>query len=334
MTEDGRRDLRAKILALFAPASPRHDGFSSSSAAALPPRRLHCCACNCCPSIASCLRDYRLVVMSKQGNLDSFFGVAKEKRIQKQSKLSFASKPKTCPQDNNATDKEQEGKKEQDKQQEQPQDKENTTNHSSQDDLMDTDDEGTTDRKRIAASQKSPDETKRSKRAILEDSEDEEEFQPPNEESNDDEDEEMEEAEEPKKPAAKQSANVALQQPKKSSSSKPSKGAKKSELAALAMKTDEALLQNETVTWKDHVPYAAICETFEAIEEISGRLEIQEKLTELFRRVLLRNPQDMYHLIYLASNTVAPAYECVELGVGDSILIKAIGGAYGTDASE
>jgi hypothetical protein len=77
-------------------------------------------------------------------------------------------------------------------------------------------------------------------------------------------------------------------------------------------------------------------------------------LTELFRLVLLRDgggdddvvkgntnnsqsekekkkfKSDLYSLIYLASNTVAPSYECVELGVGDSILIKAIGEASGT----
>jgi DNA ligase-1 len=41
----------------------------------------------------------------------------------------------------------------------------------------------------------------------------------------------------------------------------------------------------------------------------------------------------MYQLIYLSSNSVAPAYECVELGVGDSILVKAIGEAYGTNPS-
>jgi DNA ligase-1 len=45
----------------------------------------------------------------------------------------------------------------------------------------------------------------------------------------------------------------------------------------------------------------------------------------------LRNPKDLYQLIYLTSNTVAPAYECVELGIGDSILIKAIGEAYGSN---
>ncbi|KAL7452316.1 hypothetical protein ACHAWC_004043 [Mediolabrus comicus] len=50
--------------------------------------------------------------------------------------------------------------------------------------------------------------------------------------------------------------------------------------------------------------------------------------------VLLRNnnnKSDLYTLLYLASNSVAPQHDNVELGVGDSILIKAIGEASGTN---
>ena len=53
-----------------------------------------------------------------------------------------------------------------------------------------------------------------------------------------------------------------------------------------------------------------------------------------FIQIILRNRNDLYEAIYLASNSVAPAYECVELGVGDSILIKAIGEASGTNPSK
>ena len=121
-------------------------------------------------------------------------------------------------------------------------------------------------------------------------------------------------------------------------------------------------------------PYSALCDVFTEIESVSGRLDIQEKLTTLFRKVLLKdgggrgsddgdnfgiaerkedeketkanakvpataskatttdnpNQSDLYTLLYLASNTVAPQHENVELGVGDGILIKAIGEASGT----
>jgi DNA ligase-1 len=135
----------------------------------------------------------------------------------------------------------------------------------------------------------------------------------------------------------------------------------KSASTAAGMKSNDQLLHILTEqmkrdeAWKEGkpLPYSALCDTFSSIESISSRLEIQEKLTELFRLVLLRDggggdeaksrdetktdgkkkadpKSDLYSLIYLASNTVAPSYECVELGVGDSILIKAIGEASGT----
>jgi DNA ligase-1 len=108
--------------------------------------------------------------------------------------------------------------------------------------------------------------------------------------------------------------------------------------SSTAIKTDEALLSSNSqypYLWKagEPIPYAALCHTFARIEEVSSRLMIQQHLTELFRQVLLLTPQDLVHLIYLSSNTVAPSYECVELGVGDSILIKAVGESFGTNPS-
>ena len=88
----------------------------------------------------------------------------------------------------------------------------------------------------------------------------------------------------------------------------------------------------DEIPWKENgkVPFSILCETFLAIENISSRLQIQDILTKLFQKALLAAPQDVIVLIYLASNTVAPAYDCVELGIGDSILEKAIGEASGT----
>jgi DNA ligase-1 len=80
------------------------------------------------------------------------------------------------------------------------------------------------------------------------------------------------------------------------------------------------------------VKYEDLVTVFEKIEVISGRLEIQGLVTLLLRRILRDAPEDLYHAVYLASNSIAPAYECLELGIGDSILQKAIGEAYGTKA--
>jgi hypothetical protein len=57
-------------------------------------------------------------------------------------------------------------------------------------------------------------------------------------------------------------------------------------------------------------------------------------MTTLFRQLLEKSPKDLLPTVYLSSNSVAPAYQCVELGVGDAILIKAVGEASGTNAGE
>lgn len=162
------------------------------------------------------------------------------------------------------------------------------------------------------------------------------------------------------------------------------KGSKKSSVSASQMKSNtklqnimsSALDTHDTSQklWKvgNSTLYSALCDTFSDVEEISSRLDIQEKLTELFRKVLLMDGggdrddddedmkdmdekkkesskpsaaasskkggkkaeedtrSDLYTLLYLCSNQVAPQHANVELGVGDSILIKAIGEASGT----
>lgn len=245
--------------------------------------------------------------------------------------------------------------------------------------LMDTDDEA--DAKQAAESKPAPKKEEsnkpKSKKRVIEDSdsEDEEPIQSlkkssggsekmdvdkdgdysdeesVDEEELDDGEEEEEDAPAKSKPAKKQKTLNGKAVPE----TKKLNVGTKSASTAKGMKSNSQLLKilSENVSaddaWKDgkFLPYSALCDVFSSIEAISSRLEIQEKLTELFRLVLLRDgggdeatdaskkldakqKSDLYSLIYLASNTVAPSYECVELGVGDSILIKAIGEASGT----
>jgi len=100
-------------------------------------------------------------------------------------------------------------------------------------------------------------------------------------------------------------------------------------LSSIEPPVDNGSLSN----WKGNVPtpYLVLCETFSSIEAITSRLEIQKILTRLFRQCLEKSPHDLLPTVYLASNSVAPAYKCVELGVGDAILIKAVGEASGTN---
>ncbi|KAJ1669528.1 ATP-dependent DNA ligase Cdc17, partial [Spiromyces aspiralis] len=75
--------------------------------------------------------------------------------------------------------------------------------------------------------------------------------------------------------------------------------------------------------------FAALCETFSKIEETTGRLEIMEHLTQLFLRIIESNPTDLVRAVYLCVSRVAPEYEGIELGIGESLLMKAIAAATG-----
>ncbi|KAF0686335.1 Aste57867_21837 [Aphanomyces stellatus] len=81
------------------------------------------------------------------------------------------------------------------------------------------------------------------------------------------------------------------------------------------------------------VPYAALSKVFGLIEDESSRLTIQDYLADFFRSVIELTPNDLVSCIYLCVCTeLAPAYENVQIGIGDAILIKSIGEATGTNA--
>ncbi|CAM9385992.1 unnamed protein product, partial [Ectocarpus fasciculatus] len=73
-----------------------------------------------------------------------------------------------------------------------------------------------------------------------------------------------------------------------------------------------------------NVPYKAVADAFERIGATSGRLEKESILCRLFRAVILTTPQDLDSIVYLAFNQVFPAYEGLELGIGDALLVKAV----------
>ena len=82
----------------------------------------------------------------------------------------------------------------------------------------------------------------------------------------------------------------------------------------------------EIVSWKagEHVPYSALVDTFDAVSKATGRLDKENLFCRLFRAVIITTPEDLDAIVYLASNSVSPAYEGLELGIGDSLLVKAV----------
>ncbi|OCT72895.1 DNA ligase 1 isoform X1 [Xenopus laevis] len=77
------------------------------------------------------------------------------------------------------------------------------------------------------------------------------------------------------------------------------------------------------------VPYLAVARTFERIEEESARLKNIETLSNFLRSVIALTPEDLLPCIYLCLNRLGPAYEGLELGIGETILMKAVAQATG-----
>ncbi|KAK5121033.1 hypothetical protein LTR85_005817 [Meristemomyces frigidus] len=79
--------------------------------------------------------------------------------------------------------------------------------------------------------------------------------------------------------------------------------------------------------WKagDPVPYAALCTTFSKIEMTTKRLEIIALCCAFMRQVLRLTPDDLLPTVLLMIGKLAADYAGVELGIGESLIMKAIG---------
>ncbi|TFK30426.1 DNA ligase I [Coprinopsis marcescibilis] len=100
----------------------------------------------------------------------------------------------------------------------------------------------------------------------------------------------------------------------------------KSARAAL-LKKDEVDIKGG---WKvgQAVPYAALAKTFSLIEATTKRLEKTAILTAFLLLVIQRSTNDdsnsLLQAVYLCINRLCPDYIGIELGIGESLLIKAI----------
>lgn len=92
----------------------------------------------------------------------------------------------------------------------------------------------------------------------------------------------------------------------------------------------------EDACWKKgaKVPYLALAVTLDKIDGISGRLRIIEVLSNFLRSVLVLSPDDLLKAVYLCLNKLAPDYEGLELGIGESLLVKALAEATGRTAEK
>ncbi|KAK4202649.1 putative DNA ligase [Triangularia verruculosa] len=83
--------------------------------------------------------------------------------------------------------------------------------------------------------------------------------------------------------------------------------------------------------WKagEPVPYAALCTTFSLVELTTKRLEIMAHCALFLRQVLRLTPDDLLPVVLLMINKLAPDYAGIELGIGESLIMKAIGESTG-----
>ena len=79
--------------------------------------------------------------------------------------------------------------------------------------------------------------------------------------------------------------------------------------------------------WKpgDPVPFAALCTTFSLIEMTTKRLEITAHCSLFLRQVMRLTPNDLLPVVLLMVNKLAADYTGIELGIGESLIMKAIG---------
>ncbi|KAG8808636.1 hypothetical protein FRC18_004921, partial [Serendipita sp. 400] len=71
-------------------------------------------------------------------------------------------------------------------------------------------------------------------------------------------------------------------------------------------------------------PYALLVHALQALSATRSRIAILSVLTNLFRILLAHDPKSVLPVLYLLSNTLGPAWEGIELGVGGSIISKVL----------
>ena len=112
-------------------------------------------------------------------------------------------------------------------------------------------------------------------------------------------------------------------------------GEEKPEVAAKAREKVQSTLKNHSKDpypdWKpgESVPYAALCTTFSLIEMTTKRLIISAHCSLFLRQVLRLTPQDLLPTVQLMINKLAADYAGIELGIGESLIMKAIGESTG-----
>eukprot|EP00466_Bigelowiella_natans_P014142 jgi/Bigna1/56071/estExt_Genewise1Plus.C_820015 len=85
---------------------------------------------------------------------------------------------------------------------------------------------------------------------------------------------------------------------------------------------------------KSKIPYRTLAKVFHEVESTSKRLTKTRLVANYLRSVIAMNPEFLIEVFYLCCNKIAPQYEGLELGIGDSIVLKALSEATGTSVKK
>ncbi|KAJ2686838.1 ATP-dependent DNA ligase Cdc17 [Coemansia sp. RSA 1285] len=115
----------------------------------------------------------------------------------------------------------------------------------------------------------------------------------------------------------------------------PTKRAKKAGAKGTQLMTRKQLEPLELLNEKEgkQVPFLALCRVFELIEATPKRLEITAYAREFLLQVMHIGEHQLTHAVMLCINKIAPDHEGIELGIGESVLIKSIASATGRQAA-
>ncbi|KAJ1813724.1 ATP-dependent DNA ligase Cdc17, partial [Coemansia sp. RSA 2599] len=128
------------------------------------------------------------------------------------------------------------------------------------------------------------------------------------------------------KTAAKDAAKAVKKRGKPSKSAKPA--AKKAKRPAIEITKLDPIELIDTKEGK-RIPFLALCRVFESIEATTKRLEITALIRDFLSQVMEVDKQELTDTVMLCINKIAPDHEGIELGIGESILIKSIASATG-----
>jgi DNA ligase 1 len=102
-----------------------------------------------------------------------------------------------------------------------------------------------------------------------------------------------------------------------------------------ALDMDPVVYSLDTCPWRENsaAPYAFLAHTLATLSGTRSRITIMHVLTNALRTIIKYHPASLRPALYLLSNSLSPPYSPTELGLGPSIVSKAIQDVSGLTSS-